>query len=116
MATRPSQPEIQRRDQFAGRPQFTEHDGVAVYGTSSDPNLRHRAIGGNFTRRFMNPIYLALPALLAMSLSAWAGPSANSAYIHDVEGLLNSVESRDPSRPQLTLKLADALFNEALAL
>lgn len=50
-----------------------------------------------------------------VSVPAWAG-SSQSAYIHDVEGLLNSVESRDPSRPQLTLKLADALFNEALTL
>jgi hypothetical protein len=57
----------------------------------------------------------ALIAALTLSYSAWAG-STNAAYIKDLEGLLNSVESRDPSRPVLTLKLADALFNEALTL
>lgn len=51
---------------------------------------------------------------LIFSSMVGAGTVTNSAYIHDLEGLLNSVESRDPSRPQLTLKLADALFNEAI--
>src|ERR1700710_451568 len=55
-------------------------------------------------------------ALLFVGFAARAQNVSNAAYIHDLEGLLNSVESHDSSRPQLTLKLADALFNEALAL
>lgn len=58
-------------------------------------------------------LFLALAFLLGSAAQAGV---TNAAYIHDLESLLNSVESRDPSRPQLTLKLADALYNEALAL
>ncbi|MGZ3721550.1 MAG: tetratricopeptide repeat protein [Bdellovibrionales bacterium] len=54
--------------------------------------------------------------LFFLSFTLHAQNVSNTAYIHDLEGLLNSVESRDSSRPQLTLKLADALFNEALSL
>ena len=42
--------------------------------------------------------------------------ASNSAYIRDLEGLISAVESKDSTRPQLTLKLADALFNDALLL
>jgi hypothetical protein len=62
-------------------------------------------------------VKILLLGLLALQLPwALATSTANSAYIHDLDGLLNSVDSRDVSRPQLTLKLADALFNEALTL
>jgi len=54
-----------------------------------------------------------LLGLLLLSSIALA-VNSNSAYIHDIENLLNSVPSKDPSRQQLTLKLADAFFNEAL--
>jgi hypothetical protein len=53
--------------------------------------------------------------VLGFALPVFA-ESINSDYIRDIEGLLANVESRDPSRPQLVLKLADAVFNEALEL
>jgi len=53
---------------------------------------------------------------LLLGSSAFAAGGPNQGYIRDIEGLLNSVESRDPSRPQLTLKLADAIFNDSLTL
>ena len=55
-----------------------------------------------------------------LSLVVFAGlavaDSSSRVYIKDVENLLNSVPSHDPVRMQLTLKLADAFFNEALKL
>jgi hypothetical protein len=55
--------------------------------------------------------------LLSLLLVPLVGFATNSsAYIHDVESLLNSLESRDSTRLPLTMKLADALFNEALDL
>lgn len=61
-------------------------------------------------------IKVTLLTALLMASAVHAENNSNAAYIRDVEGLLNSVESRDSSRPQLTLKLADALFNEALSI
>ena len=56
-------------------------------------------------------------------LSAWATEPSTEArltsgqsYVRDGQGLLNSLPRKDASRPQLTLKLADALFNDALTL
>lgn len=54
--------------------------------------------------------------LAALVSSAIAFAAAQSDYIRNVEGLLNSVPSNDPTRTQLTLKLADAYFNESLSL
>jgi tetratricopeptide (TPR) repeat protein len=55
--------------------------------------------------------------LFGLLLCSFVCFAANtSAYIHDIESLLNSLESKDPTRLPLTMKLADALFNEALDL
>lgn len=59
---------------------------------------------------------LSLFAALLFLAPAAQAATPEAAYIHDIEGLLKVVESRDASRPQLTLKLADALFNEAVTL
>lgn len=60
---------------------------------------------------------LLLSVAIAVSfLSAGIPARADEIYLKEVESLLNSVSSQDPSRPILTLRLADAYFDEALAL
>ncbi len=55
-------------------------------------------------------------AFTSLLLPVVALATNSTAYIHDVEELLGSLESKDATRLPLTMKLADAYFNEALTL
>ena len=74
---------------------------------------------GFVSKRFARPATLALAALgLASNAFAAAGGERdrNADYVREVASLLDSLEPSDPLRLSLSLKLADAYFDDALSL